>query len=442
MRLLIFICLLAGLSADVHAASVKVIRGVKSVESLKDTNVQIESESEFHLTRSSYPAISCKFNLSSEDAWLFFDNMRPYAAAEEYLPVILVDGTPARLNENIRVVQYGSGTVMIPHSPDYQPLEIFAEERCSGDSEKVSQYTVCDPQSDAVLGADVGSFVLKRGYMATFAENADGTGRSKVFIAQDSDLEVPSLGTPIRFIRVFPWRWTAKKGGANLTSGLNLSWWYNWNISAASSLDMEYVAIKQKRWWPGLDQDWRSLGVNHLLGYNEPDRPDQANMSVDDAIAGWPELLKTGLRLGSPAVSDGGLGWLYEFMDKAKEKGYRVDFVAVHYYRNSNGGGKGAAKQFYNVLKGIHERTGKPIWITEWNNGANWTSGADPTPEEQAEAIGAMIEMLDEAEFVERYAIYNWVEDCRRVQWNDGSLTDAGAIYRDQASPVGYVQKK
>ena len=440
MRLVVLVFLLAGLVFDGYGASVKVIRGVKSVDALKDTNVQIESESEFHLTRDTYPAINCKFNLSSEDSWLFFDHMRPSAVAEEYLPFILVGGKPAVLNENVRVVQYGPGSVILPYSPDDRPLEIFAG-RYSEASERLSQYTVHNP-ADCAVGAEIGSFILKRGYMATFAENPDGTGRSKVFIAQDSDLNVPNLGTSIQFIRVFPWRWTAKKGGANLTGGLNLSWWYNWNISASSSLDMEYVAIKQKRWWPGLDQDWRALGVTHLLGFNEPDRPDQANMSVDDAISGWPELLKTGLRLGSPAVSDGGLGWLYEFMDKANEKGYRVDFVAVHYYRSSGGGGKGAAKQFHGVLKDIHERTGKPIWITEWNNGANWTSGADPTFEEQAEAVDAMIEMLEETEFVERYAIYNWVEDCRRVQWNDGSLTEAGKVYRDQVSSPAYQQER
>jgi len=53
-----------------------------------------------------------------------------------------------------------------------------------------------------------------------------------------------------------------------------------------------------------------------------------------------------------------------------------------------------------------------------------------------------MIEMLDKADFVERYAIFNWVEDVRRIQWDDGSLTDAGVVYRDHPSPIGYQQVK
>src|SRR5690606_33249451 len=180
----------------------------------------------------------------------------------------------------------------------------------------------------------------------------------------------------------------------------------------------------------------------HLLGYNEPDRPDQANMSVDDAIHSWPDLLATGLRLGSPSTSDGGLGWLYEFMDKAEARDYRVDFVVVHYYRATAdpGDAKGAADQFYRYLKGIHDRVKRPLWVKEWNNGANWTTAPDPNPRQQRAAIAAMLKMLDETPFVERYALYNWVEEVRHVQNDDGSLTPAGEVYRYKVSPFSFIQ--
>ena len=52
----------------------------------------------------------------------------------------------------------------------------------------------------------------------------------------------------------------------------------------------------------------------------------------------------------------------------------------------------------------------------------------------------AMIDMLESAPFVERYAIYNWVEDVRRLVWDDGSTTAAGVTYRDNTAPLGYRQ--
>jgi hypothetical protein len=88
----------------------------------------------------------------------------------------------------------------------------------------------------------------------------------------------------------------------------------------------------------------------------------------------------------------------------------------------------------------VHDRVKRPLWVTEWNNGANWTNAPDPTPKQQKKTIEAMIKMLDDTPFVERYALYNWVEEVRHLKRDDGSLTPAGEAYRDQASPVSDVQ--
>ena len=219
-----------------------------------------------------------------------------------------------------------------------------------------------------------------------------------------------SLENGIRFVRVFPWRWTSKKGIAgNIEANLDVDWLYNWSLDRDSPLNWEYVPIRQVRYWPPLDQDWRTRGSTHLLGYNEPDRPDQANMSVADAISSWPDLLGTGLRVGSPAPSDGGRSsWLYPFMTQADADGLRVDFVPVHYYWCFNPADpNGAATQMYNFLKATYDVVKRPLWITEWNNGANWTGCGDPTFAQQQATIAAMIDMLDNAPFVERYAPFN-----------------------------------
>src|SRR6266568_2116321 len=79
----------------------------------------------------------------------------------------------------------------------------------------------------------------------------------------------------VHFVYVTPWRWASKKGIAgNIESGLNLGWKYNWNIDQNSTRDLQYIPIRQQRWWPGLGQNWQTLGADHLLGYNEPDHTD------------------------------------------------------------------------------------------------------------------------------------------------------------------------
>ena len=420
---------------------------IQTSATLTNTTATLTGKSELHITGTGDPIPGCIINLNSPESWFFLDNLAPSAVNTNLLGRVRVSGAAAVLNTNARVVQFGMGTVVIPHAPGYAPLEVFDGANLTGPSKSLTCYTAYNDIALGSMKMAISSFRLKRGYMATFAQQENGTGISKCYVAQDGDLEIGILPTTlndnVRFIRVFPWRWVSKKGiCGNIEQNLNVKWLYNWNLDRTSTLDWEYVPIRQLRYWPDLNQDWKYRGATHVLGYNEPDHSDQANMSVADAIASWPDLLSTGLRVGAPAVSDGGLSWLYSFIDQADAAGLRVDFVPVHYYRSYSNAGDpaGAATQFYNFLKGIHDRTQRPIWITEFNNGANWTGDADPTFAQQQATVAAMIEMLDNTPWVERYSISNWVEDVRRVVWDDGSPTDAGATYRDNASPNAYLQ--
>ncbi len=446
-NILIIICLL---TLSVSAATISISDDIRVYASLTDTVVDMSEVSELHVTNATSPLSGCTINLNSEDSWLFLENIIPSVAASSYLGQVKVNGSQGVINNNVRVVQYADGAVIIPHSTDFMPLQIFDEDNFAGSFRYLSQYTEYGTASLGSMSSTISSFILKRGYTATFAQNEDGSGYSKNYVAQDCDLEIgvlpEKLKGQVRFIRIFPWRWVSKKGIAgNIGSNLDIKWWYDWNLDQNSPLDKEYVPIRQKRWWPELSQDWKTRGATHLLGYNEPDSSDQANIAVGDAIWSWPDLLATGLRLGSPATTDGGReSWLYPFIEQADTDDLRVDFVAVHYYWcYSPSNASGAATQMYNYLKAVHDNTGRPIWVTEWNNGANWTQDycSDPTYAQQAAAISAMVDMLESTPWVERYALYNWVEDVRRVEWDDGSLTSAGEVYRDKISSIGYQQE-
>ena len=421
---------------------------VKSYATLSNTTVTMTGRAELRVSGTNDPLPGCVIHLNSPDAWLLLSAVSPSQVASSFLGRVRVSGASAVLDGNVRVVQYAQGAVIIPQAPDFAPLEVFDGRHFTGPSRRLDLFVKYD---DALLGAmatNIGSFKLKRGYQVTFATQENGTGSSRNYVAQDGDLEVgrlpASLENSIRFVRVFPWRWAGKKGIAgNIEQNLDVDWLYNWNLDRNSPLDWEYTPIRQVRYWPPMDQDWKTRGATHLLGYNEPDRPDQADMTVAQAISSWPDLLGTGLRVGAPAVSDGGLSWLYDFMTQADAAGLRVDFVPVHYYRcyGNAGDPAGAATQFYNFLKGIYDVVKRPLWITEWNNGANWTGCADPTFAQQDAAVAAIIDMLDSTPFVERHALYNWVEDVRRVKRDDGSLTAAGVTYRDQDAPLAYRQE-
>jgi hypothetical protein len=439
------------------AQTLAITNGVRTFAGLTNTTVLMSNRCELRVTGATNPIPGCVIHLNGRDTFLVLQNIEPSSVVLSHLSQLRVNGAPAVADSNCRVVQYGArGAIVIPHAPSFQPLQVFTGPYFTDQSAFLGQYIYYRNTDLGAFNATISSFKLKRGYMATFAQNPNGSGISSCYVAQDGDLDVSvlrnSLNDRIRFIYVMPWRWVAKKGSCDVSPAtLRASWWYNWNINQNSTPDMEYVAIKQQPYWPGLDQNWQTRGVNHLSGYNEPNNPVEdayENLSppgsVDDAVARWPELLGAGLRLGAPAVTDGGYSWIVDFIEKSDAQAvrHRIDYVPVHYYRSysNNGNPQGAANNLYNFLKGIYDAVKRPLWVTEFNNGANWTSDPDPTFEQNRDAIEAMINMMDNTPWIERYSIYSAVEEVRQTHYNAGGLTPMGTMYRDHVAPMAYLQ--
>lgn len=438
------------------AQTLAINNDIQTHAALTNTMVTMTGRAELRLTDDTDPLPGGTVHLNSEDAWVIFTEIVPSVVRDDFLSRIRVNGAAAVLDGNVRVVQFGPGAVVIPHEPGFRPLEAFDDRYFRGTTWQLAQYTAYDTASLAERAARFSSFKLKRGYMATFATTDDGVSNSRCYIAQDGDLEIgrlpAALDNAIRFVRVFPWRWVGKKGSCDVwPDDLKADWHYNWSISRNSTLDWEYVAIKQQPYWPSTSQDWRTRGVNHLSGFNEPDNSVEdawKNLtpqgSVSNAVERTDELVGTGLRVGAPAVTDGGYNWITSYLNQADAAGLRVDYVPIHYYRsNASNDPASAASALYSFLKGIHDVAQRPIWVTEFNNGANWTNDAhDPTTGENRDVIEAMIEMMDDTPWVERYAIYSDVEWFRDTHYAEGGLTPMGVMYRDHVAPIGHIQER
>lgn len=420
---------------------IRLSKGVTTLDALTGQHYELIGDSQLILQHTKAPIRAGQIDLNADDATVIFQHARPSQVNEHYLKHIRIKGQPAALNQNVRLAPYVNGTILLPHGPDYQPLTTYNQPKHQG---AARTYALHQYYKSNGLGEDedkIASFTLKHGYMATLAENEDGTGASHVFIADQQDLRINQLPSKLRnkvsFIRVFPWRWTAKKGYGgkpDQANQLDVPWRYNWGAGDESTLDMEYVLMKHNANWPSWDQINNKQNVTHLLGFNEPMQKDQADMTLQQVLNLWPKLQASGLRLGSPCTTDGTVDWLYEFLDKAKALGYRVDFITVHYYK-----GGWSDEKFIGWMREIHERTGLPLWVTEFNNGARWVKGHNPTLEQNAEVIEGYCKIMDRCEFIERYAIFNMQGN--RAIFADGQLTPAGIRYRDHASSQAYRSK-
>jgi hypothetical protein len=182
----------------------------------------------------------------------------------------------------------------------------------------------------------------------------------------------------------------------------------------------------------------RAGRARELLGFNEPDSSSQANMTPERAIALWPRLQQTGLRLGSPAPAVPGDGWLAHFMALARRRRLRIDFVALHYYQDFTN--PTAVSDLRRQLVTIHNEYRRPIWITEIGtlDLRRWKEPMLRTPTEPLAAgyANKLFGMLDALRFVERYAWfcdYCWTDPGCRLS---SLLTSAGRL-----TPVGSVFK-
>ena len=170
-----------------------------------------------------------------------------------------------------------------------------------------------------------------------------------------------------------------------------------------------------------------------ILGFNEPDYPTQAAMTVDEAIALWPWLMATEVRLGSPATTTshtlGERSWLEGFMSRAETESLRVDFIAVHYYTKSR-----SVAAFRRFLMRVHAAYGRPIWVTEWAL-VDWSESRHNRfpAEETARFLRDGALMMDELDFVERHAWFGMYEGLDGKKNINTHLADtAGAL-----TPVG-----
>ena len=215
-------------------------------------------------------------------------------------------------------------------------------------------------------------------------------------------------------------------GDAEQHKLFDVHWYYNWMPRETAPESVEFVPmIKGLPAMDSLDKIKELPGITHLLGFNEPERESQGDVPLEKALELWPQLealaAAKNLRLSSPAPSSDqkGMTWFNEFMEQAKRRKLRIDFIAVHWYRSRD---PGAFEAFVESLAKEHRI---PVWVTEFNG---WSG----TEDENYDFLKDSLRFLERSRYVERYAYFNPAKgQPHSLLAEDGSLTRMGELYRD-----------
>ncbi|MEU4164671.1 sigma-70 family RNA polymerase sigma factor [Actinoplanes sp. NPDC026670] len=232
------------------------------------------------------------------------------------------------------------------------------------------------------------------------------------------------------------WKFAGAKGALK---DVGASWYYSWSANDNEVPGPANVDFVPMIWGAANVTDATLKEVKAegdvLLGFNEPDLAEQSNMTVEAALAAWPRLEATGMKLVSPAVAFGGDtagGWLDRFMTGAKSKGLRVDAIALHWYGSDFS--SASVNQFLGYVDAVHKRYGKPIWITEFGL-INFSGSPKYASDAQKVAfIKGTTAGLEKRSFVERYAYFGLPAVGDSVDFglylDADSPTAAGKAYR------------
>ena len=193
---------------------------------------------------------------------------------------------------------------------------------------------------------------------------------------------------------------------------LNPSWHYSWNWEYKDNYPSGVEFVPMIWGMGGLTQEkidylnnLASEGtIKNVLTFNEPDLGEQADMTVDEAVALWPLLETLSVPISSPATSAPLNDWMREFMNKAEANNLRIDFVAIHIYH------KNVAANFLALVEEVYQAYGKPIWITEFavRDMDATTSASNKYSEAYVLSfMNQVLTALDELDYVKRYSWFD-----------------------------------
>ncbi|CAH1796085.1 unnamed protein product [Owenia fusiformis] len=237
----------------------------------------------------------------------------------------------------------------------------------------------------------------------------------------------------------------------------DIKWWYDWSLTAKETKGKIIQKLNGKECKPS---DLTNLGErvpmiftlhygdeasnlkqnlmnkepgesNHVLGYNEPNHKNQANVGAVEAAMMW--MMKVvqpakegGRKLVTPSASICGtdesrctstvLQWFNMFMDMCI--GCEFDYLATHYF------GCNASYVMY-YLEKLHDQYNLDIWLTELS------CPREDDPDVQLQFMKEILPKLEAAPWINRYAWYTW-----RLSHKDTYIKKGASLLHERASQL------
>lgn len=369
-------------------------------------------------------------------------------------PSLVTSGLSSALAEYQILLNHSNGTYRLRNRTTGRCLSGAQLSKSPGLPLSDSTYMAL-PHQDWILDPlGGGAFRLVNPWSGLVIDTGGSSASGATPLVQNSSNDSPTQRWQFSFAAGFP-----KKGigGTSFAMDTNPAWTYNWGRTNTHTLPagipffpMQWgnfnwdIGSNQGPLWQEYPTWRRRADAVHLLGFNEPDRSDQSNMTLNTVISQWPRLMELDLPLVSPvpATAGGAGAWLDQFFTQANQLGYRVDYTAVHTYPGPNSGSSNSLVDF---IKGAQSLTKRPVWLTEFSF-VDWDGNLSWSEEDNYNCLAEFLWRAETIPELRKYALFVFTADSQNPQpantWqsfspaprsnsydSNGNLTAFGKLY-------------
>lgn len=253
------------------------------------------------------------------------------------------------------------------------------------------------------------------------------------------------------FVNHFP-----KKGtnGANISGDYvvkyNCSHYYNWKLDPTSGKTSDDF---QSMWWNDsasrtqqlvlIRPDWAAVDEpKYLIGFNEPNHSDQANMTEQNAINEWSRMEQVKLPLVGPQPDSPGSTWgsgsYGDFFNQADAMGVRLEEGGGHIYPTAS---TPDFDTFSTMVTSYYNLENSRVqWVTEFD-WVNWGGAATWTADQLYSILAETLWRYENNAYVKRYQWFafssGWVNGAPGAFENNGMLP-LGRLYAAWDGDLNY----
>ncbi len=343
------------------------------------------------------------------------------------LPVQVVDGQPvlaiadsdSPANQYQIVLNIGTDTYRLRNRATGKVLAGAGLSTEPGLPLEDAEYAAMPHQQWRLIPVDGNTFYLQNVWSGLVIDTHYNGGDTDILLIQNSLLGTASQWWQLPYQAYYP-----KKGLASTNPSrfdeFGVSWVYTWGRQ--TDVEFERDTVYHPMQWGNFNWDisstrgpleqhrseWQREGkAMYLMGFNEPDGSDQANMSVDTALALWPRLERMNLPLVSPGTVNPNNAWMNEFMIRALDLGYRIDAISAHRYA---GPSSGNPDQLIQILETFHNAWERPVWLTEYST-RDWNLNQSWSMEDNYNWLAEFIWRAESLPWLEKQSLFLWTAD-------------------------------